>query len=163
MVIWNKWRPKNSLPERPDWYDPCNLINGFVEEVVHVDEDERRRDSALLLTFSTIAAHPAPRLGAGLPQQQESKRKVKKRVEPAYPEIAKRMRLTGKVRIQVVISPEGRVTSTKELGGNPVLVGAAEQAVKEWSFEPAPSETTEWWNSISPGTRTESLVPDAGR
>jgi len=75
--------------------------------------------------------------------QQESKRKVKKRVEPVYPELAKRMRLTGKVRVQVVISPEGRVTSTKELGGNPVLLGAAEQAVKEWSFEPGPSETTE--------------------
>ncbi len=96
----------------------------------------------LLLTFSSIAAIPHRALAQDS-SQQESKRKVKKRVEPVYPELAKRLRLTGKVRIQVVISPEGRVTSTKELGGNPVLVGAAEQAVKEWSFEPAPSETTD--------------------
>jgi len=97
----------------------------------------------LLLFFCTIGAVPYRTLAQDSTQQQESKRKVRKRVEPAYPDIAKRMKLTGKVRIQVVINPEGRVTSTKELGGSPVLLNAAEQAVKLWSFEPAPSETTE--------------------
>ena len=97
----------------------------------------------LLLFFCTIGAVPHRTLAQDSTQQQESKRKVRKRVEPAYPDIAKRMNLTGKVRIQVVINPEGHVTSTKELGGSPVLLNAAEQAVKQWTFEPAPSETTE--------------------
>ena len=97
----------------------------------------------LLLCSCTIGAVPHRALAQDSTQQQESKRKVRKRVEPAYPEIAKRMKLTGKVRIQIVVSPEGHVTSTKELGGSPVLLNAAEQAVKQWSFEPAPSETTE--------------------
>jgi len=97
----------------------------------------------VLLLFVGAEAIPSRVLAQDSTQQQETKRKVKKRIEPAYPDIAKRMRLTGKVRLQVVINAEGRVTSTKELGGNPVLVNAAEQAVKGWSFEPGPSETTE--------------------
>ena len=98
---------------------------------------------ALLICSCTIGAVPHRALAQDSTQQQQSKRKVRKRVDPAYPDIAKRLNLKGKVRIQVVINPEGHVTSTKELGGNPVLLNAAEQAVKQWSFEPAPSETTE--------------------
>lgn len=98
---------------------------------------------SLLLAFSAVAALPYDAKAQDSSQQQQTKRKVKKRVEPTYPEIAKRMSLTGKVRIQIDISPEGRVTGTKELGGSPVLLGAAEQAVKQWSFEPGPTETSE--------------------
>jgi TonB family protein len=97
----------------------------------------------LLLCFSTVAALPYNAMAQDSTQQQETKRKIKKRVEPTYPDIAKRLNLTGKVKVQVVISPEGRVTSTKEIGGNPVLLNAAEQAVKGWSFEAGPNETTE--------------------
>jgi TonB family protein len=98
---------------------------------------------SLLLSFSAVAAIPYHATAQDSTQQQESKRKVKKRVEPVYPDLAKRMNLTGKVKLQLVISADGRVTSTKELGGNAVLVNAAEQAVKGWSFESAPSETIE--------------------
>jgi len=96
-----------------------------------------------LMILVGAEAMPPRALAQDATQQQDAKRKVKKRVDPTYPDIARRMGLTGKVRIQVVINAEGRVTSTKELGGSPVLVNAAEQAVKEWSFEPGPSETTE--------------------
>ena len=96
-----------------------------------------------LLSLLAVSALPHRAVAQDSTQQQESKRKVKKRVEPTYPELAKRLNLSGKVKIQVVISAEGHVTSTKELGGNPVLVNAAEQAVKEWSFESASSDTTE--------------------
>jgi TonB family protein len=98
---------------------------------------------SLILSLSGVAAIPYYANAQDSSQQQESKRKVKKRVEPVYPDIAKRMNLTGKVKLQVVISPDGRVTSTKELGGNALLVAAAEQAVKGWAFESASTETTE--------------------
>ena len=73
----------------------------------------------------------------------ESKRKVKNKVLPAYPELARRMNVAGKVKIEVVISPDGRVKTTRVVGGHPLLVQACQDAVKEWKFAPAPEETTQ--------------------
>jgi TonB family protein len=86
-------------------------------------------------------------LGAGSFGQStstdEGKRKVKSRVAPAYPELAKRMSVSGKVKIEVVITPDGRVKSTRVIGGHPLLVQACQDAVKEWKFAPAPEESTQ--------------------
>ncbi|MGH9741176.1 MAG: energy transducer TonB [Candidatus Acidiferrum sp.] len=73
----------------------------------------------------------------------EGKRKVKTKVTPAYPELARRMSVSGKVKIEVVITPEGRVKSTRVIGGHPLLVQACQDAVKEWRFVAAPEETTQ--------------------
>ncbi len=47
------------------------------------------------------------------------------------------------VRVEAVVRPNGSVRSTRVLGGNPVLVEAAQEAVAKWKFEPAQAETTE--------------------
>jgi TonB family protein len=73
----------------------------------------------------------------------ESKRKVKSKTTPLYPELAKRMNVTGKVKIEVVITPDGHVKSTRVVGGHPLLVQVCQDAVKEWKFLPAPEETTQ--------------------
>ena len=73
----------------------------------------------------------------------ESKRKVKTKVSPIYPELARRMNVAGKVKIEVVISPDGRVKTTRVVGGHPLLVQACQDAVKEWKFAPASEETTQ--------------------
>lgn len=74
--------------------------------------------------------------------QDESPRKVKTRVEPTYPALAKTLHLSGMVKIQVTIAPNGTIKSTKVIGGHPVLVQAALQALEKWKFEPANEETT---------------------
>lgn len=86
-----------------------------------------------------LAAHSFAQSGT----TDEGKRKVKSKVLPAYPELAKRMSVTGKVKIEVVITPDGRVKSTRVIGGHPLLVQACQDAVKEWKFMPAPQETTQ--------------------
>jgi TonB family protein len=53
------------------------------------------------------------------------------------------MGLSGKVRIEVTIAPDGRVKSARALGGHPLLVQACLEAVKEWRYETAPEETTQ--------------------
>ena len=70
-------------------------------------------------------------------------RKVATRVAPVYPELAKKMHIHGAVRVEAVVRPNGTVKSTRVLGGNPVLVEAAQDAVSKWKFEPAQGETTE--------------------
>jgi TonB family protein len=73
----------------------------------------------------------------------EGKRKVKSKTSPLYPELAKRMNVAGKVKIEVVITPDGHVKSTRVVGGHPLLVQACQDAVKEWKFVPAAEETTQ--------------------
>jgi TonB family protein len=74
---------------------------------------------------------------------EEGKRKVKTKVAPAYPELARRMNVTGRAKIEVIINPDGRVRSTRAVGGHPLLVQACLDAVKEWKFVAAPEETTQ--------------------
>ena len=71
----------------------------------------------------------------------EGKRKVKSKIAPTYPELARRMNVTGKVKIEVIITPDGRVKSARALGGHPLLVQACLDALKEWKFVAAPEET----------------------
>ena len=74
--------------------------------------------------------------------QGELTRKVKTRVPATYPELARRMSIHGTVRMIVVVSPEGNLKNAKVVGGNPILVNAALDAVKKWKFEPAQDEST---------------------
>jgi outer membrane biosynthesis protein TonB len=53
------------------------------------------------------------------------------------------MHIQGIVKIEAVVRPNGSVKSTRVLGGNPVLVDAAADAVSKWKFETGQSETTE--------------------
>ena len=74
-------------------------------------------------------------------QEPEPARKLKSSVPPEYPELARRLNLRGAARVSVTVAADGRVTSAKELGGNPVLVEALIRAVKKWKYEPAAKET----------------------
>jgi TonB family protein len=90
-----------------------------------------------LMAFSTsltIAQSTAP---AAL------ERKIAARVAPNYPDLAKKMHIHGVVRVEAVVRPNGSVKSTRVLGGNPVLVDAALDAVGKWKFESGQNETTE--------------------
>jgi TonB family protein len=69
-------------------------------------------------------------------------RRAKSKVQPVYPDLARKMNITGTVKVQVVVSPNGTVKDAKVLGGHPVLAGAALEAVKKWRFEPATGEST---------------------
>jgi TonB family protein len=90
-----------------------------------------------LLVLGGWAAISAP-----LVWGQEISRKVKTKVVPNYPELAQRMKLTGVVRVQVTISPNGSVKDAKLMGGHPVLATAALDAIKKWRFENGPDEAT---------------------
>jgi TonB family protein len=72
-----------------------------------------------------------------------SERKVSSRVAPVYPELAKKMHIHGVVKVEAIVRPNGSVKSSRVLGGSPVLVEAAQDAVSKWKFEQAQSETTE--------------------
>lgn len=91
--------------------------------------------AALTLVFGAVYVRPVR-------AQDSIDRKVKSKIAPTYPEIARKLGLTGTVKLEIVIAPNGSVKETKVIGGHPILVTAAEDAVKKWKFEPAAGETT---------------------
>ncbi len=103
----------------------------------------RSRWTRMILAGATVSLLMGSLGFAQTTSTDEGRRKVKTRVSPAYPELAKRMNVVGKVKIEVVITPEGHVKSARVVGGHPLLVQACEDAVKEWKFTPANEETTQ--------------------
>ena len=75
--------------------------------------------------------------------QEASTRKVQTKVAPVYPELARRMRIVGVVKVHVTVAANGTVKDTKVLGGHPLLANAVMDAVRKWHYEASPKETTE--------------------
>ena len=69
-------------------------------------------------------------------------RAIKLKIAPTYPEIARRLHVTGIVKLEVTVDADGKVTAVKTVSGNHVLADAAEEAVHKWKFAPASNETT---------------------
>ena len=82
-------------------------------------------------------------LAVGAPGAMAEDRKLKSKVTPSYPELAKKMNVSGTVKVEIVILPNGSVKSAKAVGGHPLLIEAALDAVKKCKFEPASEETTQ--------------------
>jgi TonB family protein len=91
-----------------------------------------------LLLLGGCAAIGVPRAWG----QEDINRKVKTKVDPMYPQLAKRMNLAGVVRVEVTVSPNGLVKNAKLIGGHPVLATAALDAVKKWRYESGSEEST---------------------
>ena len=75
------------------------------------------------LTAGTAALGPLPAQA-----QELLTRKVKTKVTPVYPDPARRMSISGTVKLSVGVGPNGTVKDTKVVGGHPLLVNAATDA-----------------------------------
>jgi TonB family protein len=99
------------------------------------------RKTAVLLAVMAVGVGGAAGL-QGQDAPNEVVRRAKSKVEPVYPELARRMNITGVVKVQVVVAPNGTVKEAKVVGGHPLLANAALDAVKKWRFEPAQAESS---------------------
>jgi len=59
-----------------------------------------------------------------------------RRVEPAYPIMAKTAHIQGPVVLAAVISKTGAIENLRLLSGHPLLVPSAIQAVSQWRYKP---------------------------
>lgn len=80
------------------------------------------------------------------------------RIDPAVPPLAKAARIGGKVRLHIVISSSGNVSTVTVVSGHPMLAPAAIEAVKQWKYKPftengnpALSRPISNWNSLVSG------------
>jgi TonB family protein len=81
-------------------------------------------------------------LTIAVPLRAADDRPIRSRVAPVYPEIAKRLKISGLVTIEAKVDADGKVSDVKTLSGNRALSAAAEEAVRRWKFEPGTGQTT---------------------
>lgn len=74
---------------------------------------------------------------------QDGQRRLQHSTPPPYPELARRMKLTGTAQVQAIVNSDGSVKEVKIVGGHPVLADALARAVILWTYQPAPRETVE--------------------
>jgi TonB family protein len=92
------------------------------------------------LVMGTVTVHVANAQDAAA---SSGARKIRVKTAPEYPALAKQMNVTGKVKLEITIAADGHVVSARTVGGSPLLVGPAAEAVKKWRYEAAPKESTE--------------------
>jgi TonB family protein len=86
----------------------------------------------LLLTLTPIALTED--------EYDQHSRAVVHRVQPVYPEIARRLSLEGLVMVRAEVAADGHVKSVSVVSGNAILAQAAVRAVSEWVFVPGAQE-----------------------
>ena len=71
---------------------------------------------------------------------QDSHRKIKNKVVPSYPELAKKLGIVGIVRLELTVAADGKIKAVTVKGGHPVLADAAEHAAEKWRYAPGAEE-----------------------
>jgi TonB family protein len=103
----------------------------------------QRTNAALFAAALTLAVAVGPiHVGAQQAQSEEIVRRAKSKVQPQYPDLARKMKITGTVKIEVMVSPNGIVKGARIVGGHPVLANAALDAARRWRFEPSSAESS---------------------
>jgi protein TonB len=59
-----------------------------------------------------------------------------KKIQPAYPPLARQARIQGQVLLQAEISKDGTIQNLRLISGHPMLAPAAIEAVKQWRYKP---------------------------
>jgi TonB family protein len=122
------------VDEERKLYD--SLLPHKIETGAPKDQPTWRATEAALEHSSTgKSSNPPPRkinVSAGVLQEQAIKK-----VQPAYPLEARTARVSGLVKVQVLVSEEGRVIEATALQGPEPLLGAALDAARQWRFKPA--------------------------
>jgi len=102
-----------------------------------------QRIAAVLLAIVITSTVLGPRNAVGqTSQSEEINRRAKSKVQPPYPDLARKMNITGTVKIEVTVAPNGTVKEARVVGGHPVLASSALDAARKWRFEPSTSESS---------------------
>jgi TonB family protein len=83
-----------------------------------------------------VAAEVTTNAAEHVQMSADTSEAVSKSVQPAYPMLARQMKVQGSVVLQALIGRDGSIQSLKVLSGPAILASAAEEAVRQWRFKP---------------------------
>jgi TonB family protein len=128
--------PGGGPPQLPQLDYAEHLLN----RAQSLDASNLEWSSALTRLRAARENPPAPppasgvqRIRVGAAVQQSN---LLRQVDPVYPALARQARIQGVVRFNVVIAQDGHVSNITLINGHPLLVPAAQEAVKQWTYRP---------------------------
>ena len=135
------------LPAREGEVLSQELAEATVQAVQDFDEHLRvgfagtpNGESAIEIALAGYRSDPSPslpsvvnriRIGSSLLQS-----KLKSAQPPEYPALARQARVEGVVKLNAVVGKDGSVQNLSVVSGHPLLIPAAIEAVKRWTYEP---------------------------
>ena len=135
LVVYEHGKVVFRMP--PDQSEaPVKSAGGVVDPEV-IQKAATREDDSL------VSPPPAvPHMGNGY---------LLERVEPLYPEAAKQQHIQGPVMLHALVGADGAVKDLSVVSGDPLLVKAATDAVRQWRFKPhqVKGKTTEFETRIT--------------
>jgi len=84
-----------------------------------------------------MSANPGPAAGPIIHDFSATAPAILDRVDPVYPDLARRAHVQGTVVLMMVVDERGVPLQVRVLDGHPALQEAALQAARQWRFEPA--------------------------
>ena len=142
----NSTAPENAQPAAGETAPPIILKNGSTKSSAKPPAPDAAAPSMVGLavggsdgSLSNITAGDnaaKPILQTLSISQGVSQGLLLKKVQPAYPSSALRMRTEGGVKLLATIGKTGNVTEVKVVSGEPLLTQSAVEAVKQWKYKP---------------------------
>lgn len=117
---------------------------GLMPKALHSDEEvvayAAKTRGAIGYVSATAAVEGVKTLTV-YQSESDGARKLRSRVEPAYPAILLSNHIGGTVRVKVTIASNGTIEDVELIGGDPIPGEAAMAAVKKWVYAAGRSRT----------------------
>jgi protein TonB len=150
----------NAPPPKPPTIEDCNLERRLTAQPTLDDKEKLKLDEvkgscgAMNLSLQSEPPNPpqistasewrrfedAPHTPPRAPSAESSsvvEAHLLKQVSPVYPPLAKQARVQGLVRLSATVGVDGKLHDVRVVSGNPLLSGAALNAVQRWTYSPA--------------------------
>lgn len=100
---------------------------------------------------SSVPSVVIPAAKTELLTPEDANQYVTYRVQPDYPELARKQRVQGAVVLKVLVGKDGGVQQVQVISGDPKLASAAADAVVRWRFKPflAMGQPTEFQTQVT--------------
>ena len=128
---------------------PRNLVTPMVTTVIYSTLRRSFRLTQTRMTRSIPTALLAlyiaigPILAPAADRPTDHRRKLIEMVKPYFPQIARTMRLSGTVKMEVTVGRNGVPKLVDVKGGHPALIKAAMDAVYNWRWDVGPRDSVE--------------------
>jgi TonB family protein len=127
-------------PGHPPGQPRRDYVEHLLNRAQSLDASNLEWSAALARLHAAPENPPAPprqsgvqRIRVGAQVQQSN---LIQQVDPVYPPLARQARIQGLVRFNVIVGNDGHIRNIALINGHPLLVPAAQEAVKQWVYRP---------------------------
>jgi TonB family protein len=114
---------------------PADKIPPSSDEIVLFEDKSSPQEPAIKAEPDAVSSNSANSSVETIPTPAALARLVQ-RVEPEYPNAARQQHIQGNVLLDILVNEGGAVVELALVSGAPQLMPAAEQAVRQWHFQP---------------------------